>query len=157
MSLRDALFLSARDIIYAPARMRIPPLEVAATWPLPNYTNPTTRGPALMIVELVLLPLALISVSLRLWIRIRWLRRSWWDDYLMLVAAIWSIGTTILVILGTYFPAQRHSSRRRRTDKRTQQPNSTAGTFTSGTSPFPRWRLVERSVVCSAASPPSPR
>lgn len=81
--------------------MRFPPKEVKATWPKPNYTNPTTRGPGLMIVELTILPLALVSVALRLFIRIRWLRRSWWDDWLMVVAAVFSCGTTALVILAT--------------------------------------------------------
>src|ERR1700733_9148056 len=68
--------------------MRYPPLEVLASWPRPNYKNPITRGPALMIVELAILPIALICVTLRLWVRIRWLHKSWWDDWLMVVAAV---------------------------------------------------------------------
>jgi hypothetical protein len=68
--------------------MRFPPPEVMASWPVPNYKDPVTRGPALMIVELTILPVALICVALRLWVRIRWLRKSWWDDWLMVVAAV---------------------------------------------------------------------
>ena len=68
--------------------MRYPPLEVLASWPQPNYKNPVTRGPALMIVELAILPIALTCVTLRLWIRIRWLHKSWWDDWLMVAAAV---------------------------------------------------------------------
>jgi len=41
-----------------------------------------------MIVELTLVPLALICVVLRLWIRIGWLHKSWWDDYLMVIAMV---------------------------------------------------------------------
>jgi hypothetical protein len=41
-----------------------------------------------MIVELTLVPIALICVLLRLWIRIGWLHKSWWDDYLMVVAMV---------------------------------------------------------------------
>lgn len=41
-----------------------------------------------MIVELTILPIALMCVTLRLWIRVKWLHMSWWDDYLMVVAAV---------------------------------------------------------------------
>lgn len=54
-----------------------------------------------MIVELTLLPLAVICVMLRLWIRIGWLHRSGWDDWIMLAGVVFSIGTTVLVILAT--------------------------------------------------------
>ncbi|KAF2435248.1 integral membrane protein [Tothia fuscella] len=81
--------------------MRFPPPAVVRSWPKPNYDHPATRGPAIMTVELTILPIALICVALRLWIRIRWLHRSWWDDYLMVLAAIFSIGTTVTVILAT--------------------------------------------------------
>ncbi|KAJ4367472.1 hypothetical protein N0V83_007055 [Neocucurbitaria cava] len=81
--------------------MRTPPAEVLITWPKPNYVDPVTRGPALMIVELTLLPLAMIVVFLRMWVRVRWLHKSWYDDYLMVAAMIFSIGTTVLVICST--------------------------------------------------------
>ncbi|KAF2704640.1 hypothetical protein K504DRAFT_461392 [Pleomassaria siparia CBS 279.74] len=81
--------------------MRFPPPEVLMTFPKPNYVDPVTRGPALIIVELTLLPIALICVALRLWIRIGWLHKSWWDDWLMVVAMIFSCGTTVLVIMAT--------------------------------------------------------
>lgn len=45
-----------------------------------------------MIVELTLLPIAMLVVFLRLWVRISWLKKSWYDDYLMIVAMIFSIG-----------------------------------------------------------------
>ncbi|OCL06638.1 hypothetical protein AOQ84DRAFT_343030 [Glonium stellatum] len=81
--------------------MRFPPPEVLASWPPANYKNPVTRGPALMIVDLTILPFALVCVGLRLWVRIGWLHKSWWDDWLMVAAAIFSAGTTALVILAT--------------------------------------------------------
>ncbi|KAF1915120.1 integral membrane protein [Ampelomyces quisqualis] len=81
--------------------MRSPPPEVMATWPRPNYVDPVTRGDTLMIVELTLLPIAMIVVFLRMWVRIAWLKKSWWDDYLMLLAMVFSIGTTVLVILAS--------------------------------------------------------
>ncbi|KAF2869654.1 hypothetical protein BDV95DRAFT_608491 [Massariosphaeria phaeospora] len=81
--------------------MRFPSPDIRKTWPAPNYNDPVTRGPGLMIVELTLLPIALVCVILRLWIRIGWLHKSWWDDWLMVVAMIWSCGTTALVIMAT--------------------------------------------------------
>jgi len=41
-----------------------------------------------MAVELTLLPLAMIIVFLRLYVRIGWLKKSWWDDYLMVAAMV---------------------------------------------------------------------
>jgi hypothetical protein len=46
-----------------------------------------------MIIELTLLPIAMIVVFLRLWVRISWLKKSWYDDYLMILAMVFSIGT----------------------------------------------------------------
>jgi hypothetical protein len=46
-----------------------------------------------MIIELTLLPIAMIVVFLRLYVRISWLKKSWYDDYLMILAMIFSIGT----------------------------------------------------------------
>lgn len=68
--------------------MRSPPLEVMKTWPKPNYVNPVTRGSTLMIVELTLLPIAMIVVFLRMWVRVAWLKKAWYDDYLMLLAMV---------------------------------------------------------------------
>ncbi|KAF2833002.1 hypothetical protein CC86DRAFT_278667 [Ophiobolus disseminans] len=81
--------------------MRSPPPEVIKSWPRPNYVDPVTRGPTLMIVELALLPIAMIIVALRMWVRIAWLKKSWWDDYTMVLAMVFSIGTTVLVILAS--------------------------------------------------------
>jgi hypothetical protein len=75
--------------------MRSVPPEVIATWPTPNYVDPVTRGPSLMIIELTLLPIAMIVVFLRLWVRISWLKKSWYDDYLMIVAMVFSIGMQV--------------------------------------------------------------
>jgi hypothetical protein len=73
--------------------MRSVPIDVIATWPTPNYVDPVTRGSGLMIIELTLLPIAMIVVFLRLWVRISWLKKSWYDDYLMILAMVFSIGT----------------------------------------------------------------
>lgn len=68
--------------------MRLPPPEVVATWPRPNHINPETRGPALIIVELTTLPLALLCLALRLHVRVGILNKGGWDDWLMIAAAV---------------------------------------------------------------------
>lgn len=57
-----------------------------------------------MIVELTVLPLALICLGLRLYVRLHMLKRSWWDDWLMVAAALFCCGVTVSVILGTASP-----------------------------------------------------
>lgn len=55
-----------------------------------------------MIVELTLLPLAFICLTLRLYVRIHIIKKTWWDDWLMVAAAFFCCGVTISVILGRY-------------------------------------------------------
>jgi hypothetical protein len=81
--------------------MRSAPPEVIATWPKPNYIDPVTRGPALMVVELTLLPIAMIIVFMRLYVRIVWLKKSWWDDYLMVAAMVRTVGRGYRVAMPT--------------------------------------------------------
>ncbi|KAF1808287.1 hypothetical protein P152DRAFT_469067 [Eremomyces bilateralis CBS 781.70] len=82
--------------------MRFPPPEVQASWPEPNFENPKTRGLALIVVELTILPVALIVLSLRFFVRGFMLRRQIsWDDWTMLAAAICAIGVTICVVLAS--------------------------------------------------------
>jgi hypothetical protein len=41
-----------------------------------------------MIVELITLPLALLCLGLRLYVRIKIIRKTGWDDWLMVAAAV---------------------------------------------------------------------
>jgi hypothetical protein len=68
--------------------MRLPPPEVVATWPPPNYTHPETQGPGLIIVELILMTIAWIFVGLRLYVRVGLMRKMDADDWLMVGAAV---------------------------------------------------------------------
>ncbi|KAK3390683.1 hypothetical protein B0H63DRAFT_121690 [Podospora didyma] len=79
--------------------MQLVPPEVAATWPAPNYVDPVSRGPALITVELVTLSLALICLSLRLYVKTFVLRKPNWDDLFMVLATIFGTGVTVTVIL----------------------------------------------------------
>lgn len=68
--------------------MRTPPLSVVVEWPPANYVDPVTRGPALLIVECIFNSLAWITLALRLYVRLGILRRSWWDDWVMVAGAV---------------------------------------------------------------------
>ena len=68
--------------------MRFPPPEVIMSWPAPNHENPATRGPGLLITELTILPVALLCLCLRLYVRLFVVRSSGWDDWLMVGAAV---------------------------------------------------------------------
>jgi hypothetical protein len=83
----------------APANMRSPPKEVTSTWPAPNYINPETRGPALIIVEIVALCISTAFLALRLFVRIHILRSPDWDDWLMVVAGASSPAPSLLFYL----------------------------------------------------------
>lgn len=68
--------------------MRNPPPEVMATWPHPNYDNPDHRGPALLIVEVSIMSVAVLTLLARLYVRIFKVNKSGLDDWLMLAAMV---------------------------------------------------------------------
>ena len=68
--------------------MRSPPPEVVATWPRPNYINPETRGPDLIVAGLITLSVALICLALRLYVRVRIMRKTEMDDYVIVAATV---------------------------------------------------------------------
>jgi hypothetical protein len=68
--------------------MRFEHPELIATWPAPNYANPEERGPALYIINSIVLLLATIAVSIRLYVRLfvrKWLGP---DDGFLLLALV---------------------------------------------------------------------
>lgn len=64
--------------------MLVPPPEIVASWPKPNYVNPEHRGPHLMIVVLCSLVISAIVVALRIYVRVKVKKNAGWDDWLML-------------------------------------------------------------------------
>ncbi|KAF3314586.1 hypothetical protein TWF173_004670 [Orbilia oligospora] len=80
---------------------RIPPPEVIASWPEPNYSNPANRGHYLIAVEVVLFFLTAVVVVGRIYTR-RWLIRSFGiDDWLIIPASIFCFALTISTCLAT--------------------------------------------------------
>ncbi|KAK1997916.1 hypothetical protein LX36DRAFT_552162, partial [Colletotrichum falcatum] len=81
--------------------MRFPPATVMLTWPSPNHVDPVERGPALIIVDMISLGLALFCLCLRLYVRFFIIRKSWWDDWLMIAATMFCTLVTMCIILAT--------------------------------------------------------
>jgi hypothetical protein len=107
--------------------MMLPPPEVIASWPIPNYTDPHTRGPALLIVNLTFIAICTIMVALRMYTRVIVVRWFGWDDVFILFALVsppiysvyfntnqafvqlFSIAVNVLVVIGsTKFGWDRH-------------------------------------------------
>jgi hypothetical protein len=79
--------------------MQLPPVDVLLSWPTPNYDNPVTRGPALLIVNSIFISLAVITVVARIYTRIVIKRWFGIDDVFILLALLFTIGLTAVVIL----------------------------------------------------------
>lgn len=79
--------------------MQLPPVDILLSWPTPNYDNPVTRGPALVIVNSIFISLATITVAARIYTRIVIKRWFGIDDVFILLALLFTIGLTAVVIL----------------------------------------------------------
>jgi hypothetical protein len=79
--------------------MQLPPVDVLLSWPTPNYDNPVTRGPALLVVNSIFISLAVITVAARIYTRIVIKRWFGIDDVFILLALLFTIGLTAVVIL----------------------------------------------------------
>ncbi|KAI7476150.1 hypothetical protein KC357_g4763 [Hortaea werneckii] len=79
--------------------MRLPPLSVITTWPVPNYTHPPTHGRALLITNLLLITLVLLAVLGRLYARL--IIKRWYgaDDSMIVLACVATVGMNTVVIL----------------------------------------------------------
>ncbi|RMZ87538.1 hypothetical protein DV736_g5229, partial [Chaetothyriales sp. CBS 134916] len=76
-----------------------PPPSVVASWPKPNYTNPETQGPGLVVVGIILIIMGISIVTTRLFARIFITRALGIDDILIVLAAICATTFTILCII----------------------------------------------------------
>ncbi|USP82307.1 hypothetical protein yc1106_09581 [Curvularia clavata] len=72
--------------------MQLPPVSVVLSWPTPNYDNPVTRGPALIIVNAICITLTVLTVVARLYTRIVIKRWFGIDD-------LFTLGLTAVVLL----------------------------------------------------------
>lgn len=68
--------------------MKLPPADVLATWPTPNYIDPTTRGDSVLVVTIVFSAIAFVITCLRLYTRIKITCSPGIDDILIVVALV---------------------------------------------------------------------
>jgi hypothetical protein len=69
-------------------RVALPPASLPASWPTPNYNNPVTRGPALLVVNSVFLGLSSIFVLLRIHVRCFVVKKFSWDDLFICIGLV---------------------------------------------------------------------
>jgi hypothetical protein len=79
--------------------MREVPLSVYLHWPAPNYDNPTTRGDALLTTNIIFILLVTLSIGIRLYSRMLVKHQSGIDDVMIILAYIFTIGMTAVVLL----------------------------------------------------------
>jgi hypothetical protein len=78
------------------------PLEVLLSFPLSNYTNPQTRGPALVIINAILLFFVTLVVVLRIYTRTIIKRSVGYDDYSMVIGYVFTVGLVAIVVLANH-------------------------------------------------------
>lgn len=68
--------------------MRNPPLSVITTWPHPNYVDPESQGASVFIIGISLITLSVLTVGLRIFVRIQILHTAGIDDWLILTSLV---------------------------------------------------------------------
>jgi hypothetical protein len=68
-----------------------PPLEQWLKWPVPNYHDPPTRAPVILILSCVIGPISIALLCTRLWVRVHLQRNAGVDDWLMLASLVWNL------------------------------------------------------------------
>ena len=84
--------------------MQLPPVEVFISWPQGNYAHPSeVRGPAVLIITLISVPILLILVSLRMYTRLRLTKNFGPDDVTILLAFIPTVGCAVLTLIAVKY------------------------------------------------------
>jgi hypothetical protein len=65
-----------------------PSLLVEGTWPVANYVDPARHGPGVAILIAILTSLAVLTVCLRLWVRLRLQKNAGLDDICIVAAMV---------------------------------------------------------------------
>ncbi|PVH93865.1 hypothetical protein DM02DRAFT_540645 [Periconia macrospinosa] len=81
--------------------MKWPSPEEIASWPAPNYVNPETRGSLVLGVNVTFSTLVVLFITVRFYSRVFMVKALGVDDWVMLVAAIASIATSIMMCVST--------------------------------------------------------
>ncbi|RYC59125.1 hypothetical protein CHU98_g7078 [Xylaria longipes] len=75
--------------------MRIPPIEVVASWPRPNYIDPESRAPVGKIIGSILLGLVTVILAIRLYSRKRLTNGFGLDDMFICLAYVPATAFTV--------------------------------------------------------------
>lgn len=67
---------------------------------IPNFTNPETQGPRLVVVGAVLLTFVLIALVNRVYTKLGILKKVSWDDLTIILSAVGAIASYGLCVLG---------------------------------------------------------
>ncbi|KZM24329.1 hypothetical protein ST47_g4538 [Ascochyta rabiei] len=78
---------------------RFPTAEELLSFPKPNYVDPTTRRPLAIGIITPMTVLVVVFMSCRLYSRTVLTKTLGWDDGIMLLAAVMSVGNNIMVII----------------------------------------------------------
>jgi hypothetical protein len=66
------------------------PIEQLLKWPVPNYHDPTTRPPVILVLSCIIGPISIALLCTRLWVRVHVQRSAGLDDWLMLASLVWT-------------------------------------------------------------------
>jgi hypothetical protein len=89
--------------------MQLPSLEEYQSWPQGNYAHPEVRGPAILVLTFIFVPLLVILVLLRVYTRLR-LTKNFGPDDVAIVAAVFPTlaCATITVMADLHYGWDRH-------------------------------------------------
>ncbi|ESZ92858.1 hypothetical protein SBOR_6766 [Sclerotinia borealis F-4128] len=79
--------------------MQLPPPQILSTFPQPNYIDPVTRGPLLLIITVVFLPIVYIVVGLRTFTRLYLSKHFGVDDVFLLIALVPTTVCAVIALL----------------------------------------------------------
>ncbi|KAL4966792.1 uncharacterized protein BDV14DRAFT_34997 [Aspergillus stella-maris] len=81
--------------------MQLPPFEVLAQWPTPNYHDPPTRGNAVLIASIVFLIFSTTITVLRIYTRLRITCTAGLDDILIVLSLGFTIAMAVILCIAT--------------------------------------------------------
>lgn len=84
--------------------MQLPPTEVFLSWPRANYEHPSEiRGPAILIITVIAVPILLALVALRVYTRLRLTKNFGPDDTAIVAALVPTLGCAVLSLVAVRY------------------------------------------------------
>jgi hypothetical protein len=76
------------------------PPDVIASWPKPNYVDPQTHGPGLLVLTIILGSIGIVIVGMRLYARFLITKAPGLDDVLITFSLVFAIASSVLILIG---------------------------------------------------------